>query len=338
MKRWLALAMALDVSLVAVVATATAPSLQSELAEVSARLRAMGDRVVSEREWNEFLGRLTSLEQRARAAQEWGIVAQATLVRAQAWGQLRRDPSRAVEVLRAARQEAALANLPETRALYVLEAEMLARLGDEAAIRRLMTAYRASPLYDPPPFAFTAVEDRTSVVAMTRPRSPETESPVLLAMHKYLEQARAVPGVPFPSFSFPGVDGLRYMSDALRGRVVLVDFWVAGSVPWERELNFRVRAREKFRSQGFEILGICQNLEGEALRAYLAQHPEISWPQIEGRQARELILRLGIPGEVASYLLDRRVRIRARNLPGSALSDAIARLLAEPLDIDSTAQ
>ena len=40
-------------------------------------------------------------------------------------------------------------------------------------------------------------------------------------------------------------------------------------------------------------------------------------------------LRLGIPGENASFLLDRQGRIRGRNLQGAELIEAVARILAE---------
>ncbi|MCX7819679.1 MAG: TlpA family protein disulfide reductase [Kiritimatiellae bacterium] len=148
-------------------------------------------------------------------------------------------------------------------------------------------------------------------------------------MQKYFDAALASAGARIPDFELTDIDGLQYSPGSMRGRVVLLDFWVAGSVPYEREIPFRIRARERYAAQGFEILGICQNLDAAAIREYIGRHRGMSWPQVEGRAARNLIVRLGVPGENASFLLDREGRIRARNLTGAALAEAVARLVAE---------
>ncbi len=303
--------------------------LGTRLREVQSRLLAMGDRVISEEQWSALMRDLADLVGRARAAGADGIAVEAIAAQARAWGDLRRAPAQAAALARAGRAEFAGHNRPELRQLYLIEAEMLARLGDADGIRRVMSAYKASPVYDPPPFAYTATPDPKPVVAMVRPRAPQTESPVLLAMQKYLEQALAAPGGRMPDFLLVDIDGLRYSNGSIQGRVVLLDFWVAGSVPWERELPMRIRAREKFAAQGFEILGVCQNLDADGIRAHVAARPGMTWPQVEGRTARDLIVRLGIPGENASFLLDRQGRIRGRNLQGAELIEAVARILAE---------
>ncbi len=309
--------------------TARAQDLRSELNRLQTQLQAMGDRVISESQWAQLIGDLDALAARARSAGEGQIEVLAVVAQARAWGELRRDPSRAVSLVRSARARHGSKPWPEVRQLYLTEAEMLSKLGDADAIRRLMTEYRVSPVYDPPAFAYTATPDPAPVVAMVRPRSPQTESPVMLAMQKYLDAALAAPGARMPDFLLTDIDGLQYSPGSMRGRVVLIDVWVAGSVPYEREIPFRVRTRQRFAAQGFEILGICQNLDAAAIRQYIAQRPGMAWPQVEGRTARSLIIRLGIPGENASFLLDREGRIRARNLTGAALADAVARLLTE---------
>ncbi len=303
--------------------------LRSELNRLQTQVQAMGDRVISESQWAQLIADLNALAERARAGGEGQIEILAVVAQARAWGDLRHDPARAVALLRATRGRHGSKPWPEVRQLYLTEAEMLSRLGDADAIRRLMNEYRASPAYDPPSFAYTATPDPAPVVAMVRPRSPQTESPVLLAMRKYFDAALASPGALVPDFLLTDIDGLQYSPGSMKGRVVLLDFWVAGSVPYEREIPFRIRTRERFAAQGFEILGICQNLDAAAIRQYTAQRSGMRWPQVEGRTARSLIVRLGIPGENASFLLDREGRIRGRNLTGAALADAVARLLAE---------
>lgn len=327
LRQW-ALTAALCLAAAGAVAQESGGDLRIRLREWQSRLKAMGGQAVSERQWAELEHGLASLAAAAQSAGEHGIAVEAHVSRARAWGDLRGRPEQAVALLRAVRQEFAAVSPPEIRQAFLLEADMLARQGDADAIRRLMNVYKASPVYDPAPFAYTATPDSAPVVAMVRPRSPQTESPVLLAMQKYVDQAMTSAGSRMPDFVLADIDGLRYSNGSIQGRVVLLDVWVAGSVPWERELPFRLRARERFAAAGFEILGVCQNLDAAGIRRYAAERG-MGWPQVEGRMARDLILRLGIPGENGSYLLDRQGRVRGRNLQGSALLEAIARLVAE---------
>lgn len=308
-----------------------AQDLRSELNRLQTQLQAMGDRVISESQWAQLIGDLGALAERARASGAGEIEVLAIVAQARAWGDLRREPARAASLLRSGRAKFGSKPWPEVRQLYLTEAEMLSRMGEADAIRRLMTEYRASPAYDPPTFVYSATPDPAPVVTMVRPRSPQTESPVMLAMQKYVDAALATAGARVPDFLLTDIDGLQYSPGSMRGRVVLLEFWVAGSVPYEREIPFRIRTRQKFAGQGFEIVGICQNLDAPSIRQYVARWPGMSWPQVEGRTARTLIMRLGVPGENANFLLDQEGRIRGRNLSGAALSEAVARLLAGSL-------
>lgn len=303
---------------------------RGELHALTSTLRALGDRVIQERQWTDVVSRLADLASRAEAAGDHGVAIEAAVARARAWGDLRRDPAQAATILRMTRERFIDRPLPEVRQVYLTEAEMLARVGDSDAIRRLMVAYRASPLYDPAPLVYAPDASGAPSITMVRPRSSQTESGVTLAMHKYLDQAMASSGSRIPDFRITDIQGLQYAPGSLEGRVVLLDFWVAGSVPWTRNQPFIRQARDKHAAQGFEVIGICQNLGAAGIRQYIAGQPGMTWPQVEGRTARDLIVKLGIPGETANFLLDRYGRIRGRNLEGSVLLEAVGRIMAEP--------
>jgi len=303
---------------------------RGELHVLTTSLRALGDRVIPERQWTDVVSRLADLASRAEAAGETAVAIEASVARARAWGDLRRDPAQAATILRMTRERFGAQALPAVRQIYLTEAEMLARVGDSDAIRRLMVAYKGSPLYDPAPLVYAPDASGSPSITMVRPRSPQTESRVILGMQKYLDQAMASAGARIPDFSLTDIQGLQYAPGSLQGRVVLLDFWVAGSVPWARNQPFIRQARDKHGAQGFEVIGICQNLAADGIRSYAARTPGMTWPQVEGRSARDLIVKLGIPGETANFLIDRHGRIRGRNLEGSMLLESVATLMAEP--------
>ncbi len=304
--------------------------LSGELHVLTTSLRALGGRVVSEPQWNDVVRRLADLSTRAEAAGELGVAIGASVARARAWGDLRRDPAQAATLLRMTRERFADRPLPEVRQVYLTEAEMLARIGDSDAIRRLIVAYKGSPVYDPAPMVYSSDTSATPSITMVRPRSVQTESRVVLAMQKYLDQAMSSSGTRVPDFMMMDIDGRQYSPGSLQGRVALLDFWVAGSANSARNLPFIRQAQEKFAGHGLEVIGICQNLGPAGIREFTAGRQGMTWPQIEGRTARDLIMKLGIPGEAANFLIDRHGRIRGRNLEGSALLDAVNRLMAEP--------
>ncbi len=316
--------------LAAAVPAGAADDLRGELHTLTTGMRALGDRVITERQWTDIVGRLADLAVRAEAAGDIGVAVEATVARARAWGDLRRDPAQAATILRKTRDRFGARPLTEVRQIYLTEAEMLARVGDSDAIRRLIVAYRGSSVYDPAPFVYSSDGSGSPSITMVRPRAAQTESSVSLAMHKFLDQAMSASGSRFPDFMLTDIQGAQYSPGSLQGSVVLIDVWVAGSVPWDRNRQFSAQAREKFAGQGFEVIGICQNLGATGIRDFVAARPGMTWPQVEGRTARGLIMKLGIPGESANFLIDRHGRIRGRNLDGSALLEAVARLIAEP--------
>lgn len=307
-----------------------ADDFRGELRTLTASLRALGDRVITERQWTDIVGRLSDLAARAEAAGDVGTAVEATVSRARAWGDLRCDPAQAATILRMTRERFGARSLAEVRRIYLTEAEMLARVGDAGAIRHLILAYKGSAVYDPAPLVYSADASGSPSITMVRPRAVGTESSVVLAMHKYLDQALSASGSRFPDFMLTDIHGLQYSPGSLQGRVVLLDFWVAGSVPWDRNRPFIAQARGKFAAQGFDAVGICQNLSAAGIRDFAAARPDMTWPQVEGRTAHDLVMKLGIPGESANFLIDRHGRVRGRNLEGSALLEAVGRLLAEP--------
>ena len=307
-----------------------AADLPSELRALRTQLEALGDRTIPPELWQRTVDALHDLAQRAERAGDTATLAGECVAEARAWADMRHDPRQALRLLRETRARGGIRSSEDLRRFYVLEAEMLSKLGDSDAIRRLIVEFKSSPIYDREPFTYTAGEGRDTPLTVLRPFAKGTDSRTLLAMQGFLEQARNSAGAMFPNFAARDLDGKDYSAGSLQGHVALVDLWVSGSVPWTRNLPFVVRAHEKFGSQGFVVLGVCQNLDADGVRDFVRGHSGMGWPQVPAPGARALGAKLGVFGECSSYLLDRQGRIRGRNLEGSALIETVRRLMDEP--------
>jgi thiol-disulfide isomerase/thioredoxin len=132
---------------------------------------------------------------------------------------------------------------------------------------------------------------------------------------------------------FEGTDlaGRRWTLEAMRGHVVLVDFWATWCGPCMGEIPRLKEAYAKYHDRGFEIVGV--SLDGgkrEQFEKALAKHG-IAWPQIwdgKGWQAA-VARRFRIQGIPSPFLLDREGRVVAWDFEarGKKLADRVAQLV-----------
>ena len=135
-----------------------------------------------------------------------------------------------------------------------------------------------------------------------------------------------------PAFRLTTLDGQPVSSDALRGRVVLVNFWATWCAPCRIEMPGFQKIYDANRAKGFVVLGISTDAAGrDAVDRFLAEH-HVSYPV--AMATGEVVQQFGGANMLpTSFLIDRRGRIRneVRGIFASAaLAPAVARLLAEP--------
>ena len=126
------------------------------------------------------------------------------------------------------------------------------------------------------------------------------------------------------------IDGHAWSSEALRGRVVLVDFWATWCAPCLEDLPRLKRLHARHGAQGLTIIGVSlDRASTRDFRSWL-QRQAITWPQVRepGQYESPLARAFGVYALPASYLFDRDGRLHATALRGDAL-DAHVRALVE---------
>ena len=126
------------------------------------------------------------------------------------------------------------------------------------------------------------------------------------------------------------VDGTRMTLDALRGKVVVLDFWATWCAPCLVELPRLRRLHDELGNTSLVIVGISlDTIEPRRLASWTRRN-EIAWPQVhDGRGYNGALARqFGVEDLPATVLFDRDGRLAARDLRGDRLEAAIRALLA----------
>ncbi len=147
--------------------------------------------------------------------------------------------------------------------------------------------------------------------------------------HQNLEAVKGLPiGSPAPELTMNTPEDKPFSLSSLKGKTVLIDFWASWCGPCRAENPNVVKAYKKYKSKGFEILGVSLDKTKEDWVKAIAKD-QLNWPQISdlrqwGCAAVPLYKFQSIP---TNYLLDKNGIILARNLRGEDLEKKLAEIL-----------
>ena len=127
---------------------------------------------------------------------------------------------------------------------------------------------------------------------------------------------------------FTAVDGSEVDLATLRGKVVLVDFWATWCPPCVEEVPELVATYEKFKDQGFAIVGISLDEDKAALEKFTTEN-KMTWPQFfDGKGwENEFAKRFKIQSVPTMWLLDREGKLIDAN-PRGRLEQAVEAAVA----------
>jgi peroxiredoxin len=116
------------------------------------------------------------------------------------------------------------------------------------------------------------------------------------------------------NFTLPDVHGNIVKLSDFSGKVVLLDFWATWCVPCQVELPGFIDLREKYKSRGFEVLGMVVMDEFKNAKPYADAHG-MTYPILDAVDRPDVEAAFGpLMGLPTSFVISRDGRICAAHL------------------------
>ena len=135
----------------------------------------------------------------------------------------------------------------------------------------------------------------------------------------------------YKSFPFQGEEMTTkstILSEDLRGKYVLLDFWAEWCAPCIKEFPHLKELHAKTDRSKFEIIGIAGNSSPNGIKKLIDKH-ETTWLQIMSDDTNKIIETYGINSYPITLLLDPEGIIIAKNLRGEELEEKVLSLIKE---------
>ena len=132
-----------------------------------------------------------------------------------------------------------------------------------------------------------------------------------LYLHRRISSPKASSSLlPAPAIALTDLSGETLSPSSYKGKVVLINFWAAWCTPCRAEIPQFVMLQDKYRSRGFQAVGISLDDPEGALRDF-CRESGVNYPIVKGNQkiAEAFGGVLGLP---TTFLIGRDGLIRAK--------------------------
>jgi thiol-disulfide isomerase/thioredoxin len=131
------------------------------------------------------------------------------------------------------------------------------------------------------------------------------------------------------NLQFTAVDGASVDLAAMRGKVVLIDFWASWCPDCVREMPAVRGVYQKYKDKGFEVIGISLDKDQLALSNYIAKKL-IPWPQyFDGKGwDNDFATRFGVRAIPELWLINQGGDVVATDLSADQLETKLVQMLA----------
>jgi peroxiredoxin len=135
-------------------------------------------------------------------------------------------------------------------------------------------------------------------------------------------------GAVAPDFSAPNPEGTSVSLKSALGKLTLIDFWASWCGPCRKENPNVVSLYNDFHAKGLNIIGVSLDQKADKWKEAITKD-QLTWTHISNLQGWEdpIAKRYSVDGIPATFLLDEKGVVIARDLRGDELRDKVASLL-----------